>query len=510
MREKGWRSFWRYEALSALCNIIWLIMVCGISTIALSCMISKSVFGVILLPVLLYGIWFVMRRSVFLPAGFPYSAAWRALCLAGTLCMLWFACSARVELSWDWGKIIQAAGGYVADGEIGDADEVYFARYPNNQFWFVILVLLFKIVRRLNPSAGQDQFYLASVVMGCLMVTGAVILLYMTAKLLWGAKRAFLAGCAAYMCIPLYMWALYAYTDTAGMLMLMMLLYLYVRSEKSVGPLPYLCSMGGIGLAGALAWKIKVTVFIFMIALALVFLMKRISWKKLLAGLLVLALSFSLGKASVDAGIRQILPLDEEFCDRHEFPLTHWVMMSLGYGGFRQDDVDFTSGFPTYKEKRDANVREIKRRLQEKGVSGSLSFFFYKKQVRTWGDSTFGGCDYLSRHPVYPDGLLARLVTLEGDLNWLLLLYTSLYYGILLLGMLLSAYAAWRKRGREDGDDPLLAGRLTMAGIAVFLTIWECNARYLVVFLPLMILLCCEGFLELGKRGSIDARGGMP
>ena len=155
-------------------------------------------------------------------------------------------------------------------------------------------------------------------------------------------------------------------------------------------------------------------------------------------------------------------------------------------------------------------MREIKRRLQEKGVPGSLSFFFYKKQVRTWGDSTFGGCDYLSRHPVYPDGFLARLVTLEGDLNWLLLLYTSLYYGILLLGMFLSAYFAWRKRGQQNNQDHLLVGRLTMTGIAVFLTIWECNARYLVVFLPLMILLCCEGFLELRKRGSMDARGGMP
>ncbi len=508
MKRKGCRGFWRYETLSAACNTIWLIMVCGITIIALSCMISKTALAVILLSVLACGVWFLIKKKTWIPVNFPYSAVWWVLCPAGALCMFWFASSAQVELSWDWGKIIEAASGYVAEENMGD--KVYFARYPNNQFWFVILVLLFKIVRRLNPSAGQNQFYLASVVMGCLMVTGAVVLLYMTAKLLWGTKRAFFAGCAAYMCIPLYMWALYAYTDTAGMFMLMLLMYLYVRAEKSSKPLPYLCYMGGIGLAGAIAWKLKVTVFIFLIALVLVLLMKRLYWKKLLAGLLVLALFFSLGKVSVDAGIRQVLPLNKEFCNRHEFPLTHWIMMSLGYGGFRQEDVDFTSGFPTYNEKRDANVREIKRRLQEKGVPGSLSFFFYKKQVRTWGDSTFGGCDYLSRHPVYPVGFLARLVTLEGDLNWLLLLYTSLYYGILLLGMFLSAYFAWRKRGQQNNQDPLLAGRLTMTGIAVFLTIWECNARYLVVFLPLMILLCCEGFLELGKRGSMDARGGMP
>ena len=173
MKKKGCRGLWRYETLYAACNSIWLIMVCGITIIALSCMISKTALAVILLPVLACGVWFLIQKKTWISVDFPYSAVWWVLCPAGTLCMFWFASSAQVELSWDWGKIIEAASGYVAEENMGD--KVYFARYPNNQFWFVILVLLFKIVRRLNPSAGQNQFYRASVVMGCLMDSAGVL-----------------------------------------------------------------------------------------------------------------------------------------------------------------------------------------------------------------------------------------------------------------------------------------------------------------------------------------------
>lgn len=504
MKNREQNSFWRCGALMTGCNALWFFMLCGITVIALGSMVSKAFFAVLLLPFLLYGIWFLFHKKLLLPRNFPYGIAWWILCLAATLFMFWFAYSARVEsLSWDWGRIIRTAGKYVLTGHM--KDNVYYARYPNNQFWYMVMVVLFKIVHWFNPAAGQREFYLVSIAFGCLVVTGAIILLHMTANILWGAKKAFAAGCIAYLCLPLYMWALYAYTDTSGMLLLMFLLFLYVKAEKTEKLWQYTVYMGLIGLTGAIAWKVKVTVFIFVIAVFLVLLMKKVCGKKLLAGLLALALFFTLGKITADAGVSQVLALDEKFYDQHEFPLTHWIMMSLGYGGYRKEDVVFTSGFPTYKEKQEANVREIKRRLQEKGLPGSMRFFFYNKQVRTWGDSTFGGCDYLSREPVYPDGFLARFVTMEGDMNWLLLFYTSLYYGMLLAGMILSAYYGWKQR--NDKEDFLFVGRLTMVGIAVFLTIWECNARYLVVFLPLMILLSCDGYMGWRERLGENGKG---
>ena len=96
-----------------------------------------------------------------------------------------------------------------------------------------------------------------------------------------------------------------------------------------------------------------------------------------------------------------------------------------------------------------------------------------------------------------PDGFFEAFVTQEGAWNWLLLLYVSLYYGVLLAGMFLGGIAAWI--GREDRQ-PLLAGRVTIIGIFALMMIWECNSRYIVLFLPLMVLLSSEGYCKLRKQ----------
>lgn len=483
------------EVLGTGCQWIWLLMLYGIVIIALGSMVSKAFFAILLLPAVSYGIYRVVNRETLLPATFPYRGVWWLICGLGTILMMWIAYSVRVEsLSWDWGKVIRSASEYVLTGDL--QDKIYFARYPNNQFWYCVLVVVFKVVHWLAPAAELEQFYLVSIAMGCLMVSATIVLLHHIAGLLWNQKKAFVIGCMAWLCAPLYMWALYAYTDTAGMLLMMLLLYLYVKAYQSENMWQYGIYMGLFGLAGAAAYQVKVTVFILVLAAVIALILQRTSWKKALLGILALGIFFSLGSVTAKAGVSHVIPLEEEFCNQYEFPLTHWVMMSLDYGGYSQEDVDYTESFPSYEEKQKANIKVIKKRLKKKGFLGGLQFFCYNKQVRTWGDSTFAGCDYLSREPKNPDGFLERFVTTEGDMNWLCVFYTTLYYGLLLLGLLLSALGAVR---RKSADQPLFVGRLTMIGITLFLTIWECNSRYLVVFLPLMILLSGEGYGELRR-----------
>lgn len=487
-RGESTRSF--LELLGTGCQWIWLGMLYGIVVIALGSMVSKAFFAVLLLPPVFYGIYRTAGKETLLPQTFPYRAVWWGISVLGTVLMLFIAYSVRVEsLSWDWGKVIRSASEYVSTGAL--QDEIYFARYPNNQFWYCILTVVFGAVHRLAPAAGLEQFYLVSIAMGCLMVSATILLLHHIAELLWNRKRAFVTGCMAWLCAPLYMWALYAYTDTAGMLLLMILLYLYIKAFQSEKNWQYGIYMGLLGLAGAVAFQIKVTVFIAVLAIVIALILQKISWKKTLLGLLVLVLFLALGNRAAEAGVQRVIPLEEEFCDQYEFPLTHWVMMSLDYGGYSQEDVDYTESFPSFEEKQKANIKVIRQRLKKKGWLGGLQFFLYDKQVRTWGDSTFAGCDYLSREPENPDGFLGRLVTIKGDLNWLCIGYTTLYYGLLLLGLLFSALGTVRDK---RAGQPLFVGRLTMIGITLFLTIWECNSRYLVVFLPLMILLSAEGY----------------
>ena len=57
---------------------------------------------------------------------------------------------------------------------------------------------------------------------------------------------------------------------------------------------------------------------------------------------------------------------DEKMVDRYRFPVTHWIMMSLNseYKTHVDEDVDFTMSFDTYDDKKQANIREIKARLE--------------------------------------------------------------------------------------------------------------------------------------------------
>ena len=85
-------------------------------------------------------------------------------------------------------------------------------------------------------------------------------------------------------------------------------------------------------------------------------------------------------------------------------------------------------------------------------------------------------------------------------------LYSWPYYAMIILGLVLSGFSAFWKKTEESSVFSI--GRLTLLGIFLFLSLWECNSRYLVCFLPVMILVSADGLMEgwkllekrLGKR----------
>jgi len=79
---------------------------------------------------------------------------------------------------------------------------------------------------------------------------------------------------------------------------------------------------------------------------------KKNSWKKIIAGIVIVAISFGVGHELCNYVKSSVIPLEESYCDAYEFPLTHWIMMALGYGGYQQEDVDFTISFNSYEKKK--------------------------------------------------------------------------------------------------------------------------------------------------------------
>ena len=175
---------------------------------------------------------------------------------------------------------------------------------------------------------------------------------------------------------------------------------------------------------------------------------------------------------------------DEKMVDRYRFPVTHWIMMSLNseYKTHVDEDVDFTMSFDTYDAKKQANIREIKARLENISTPYEACKMAYHKVARTWDSGGFSYGKYLSRSD--PSGGLREVLH-----SRLLGSYVDGYHSAMLIAMAFGAvYAAGKHR-----HSVLFFSIVTLTGVILFFLIWENPPRYIVTFIPVIMLLCTAG-----------------
>ena len=107
------------------------------------------------------------------------------------------------------------------------------------------------------------------------------------------------------------------------------------------------------------------------------------------------------------------------------------------------------------------------------------------------------GDDYAGRFPVDENGIWQRVFTFHGSDHWIGLIYSWLYYIVLIVGILLSGIFAIR---RTNEQHKMLVLRIALFGIILFLSIWECNSRYLVAFIPVLIMTSADGIFMTREK----------
>ena len=408
-----------------------------------------------------------------------------------------------VKISWDWGRLLESAYNYTMTEEIDYPQ--YFMRYPNNQFWLVCLIGLFKLVKVCTMSVDFRVYKAVSIVISIFIVQLTIHFIYKTAKLLWDEKKAFLVGMVAIFYVPFYLYAMFLYNDTTGAFIAVLLLFYDVKQNKENNDKKKYLLFAIIGIWGAMALHVKVLVFIVFIAIVIemIFHYKI----KLLLGLLgVLVLTFVGTHVLLEMPVKNTLGFDKEESAKWEFPSTHWIMMALNsYGGFSQDDVNFTWGFDTYEEKKEQNILKIKERIYDRGFIETVKHIFYTKQLRTWTNSCLAGDNYVSRNPLHEQSLCQKVFSYKGEWHWVCLIYTWIYHITIMLGILLSAIMSIKMKISEQ---KLLSGKIAIFGLFLFLSIWECNSRYVFSMAPVMILVAADGiFMTLNwiehKKGIL-------
>ena len=112
------------------------------------------------------------------------------------------------------------------------------------------------------------------------------------------------------------------------------------------------------------------------------------------------------------------------------------------------------------------------------------------KKIRTCTNSTFASSDYIGRNPINKNVFNKYMSQEENDFIYYKI-YTDAYWIILLIGMILAVIY------KQNTDSTVFISKQVLIFYIIFLTIWECNSRYIVNILPIIILISGYGWYNL-------------
>lgn len=370
----------------------------------------------------------------------------------------------------------------------------YFCAFSNNNMYVRILQIYFSFLKLFNVT----DFLLSARVLNAIALLIAIIFSFLSTHKLFGIKTATKTLVVITLCPVFYVFIEWVYTLTLSLPFMMALFYVLVclRKSKSNIQTVLLCIISA--LLAVIGYLIRPTAIFPLIAFVLVnvFKFKIKNIKKCLicfiSFFLVGIVTFTAASDFANSKFKQTL-------DKNH-PITHWIMMGLGDGGgLSYDDYALTKSFgDTKQEKIQGNLKEISRRINEKGVIG-LAKHFSKKTAKTFTDGTFGIEARIS-HQQKPSSL-KQFINGKNDLFFTLYcqgfrVFVYLFAGIYLIKILLS----------KKNNHTLMPIIITVLGGYVFYLIWEAKQTYSLPFLIFTIILAVCGMDSLNNKISLKQK----
>lgn len=358
----------------------------------------------------------------------------------------------------------------------------YFYYFPNNLGATALLALWF----RLCTLLGLQDLFGCAVVLNALLLSATLVLTALTARRLAGVRCAAQATAAFLLYPPMWFGAAVFYTDFLSIVFPMLTLFLVLEGRRTCGK-RRIAAYALAGIVLGLGCLVKMTVLLCMIAFLICLTMER-RFKEAAAWAASGLLCVWLCAAGLNACVYPA-QLDPQKANSMATPVWHWVMMSLypqGNGGYRPEDYDFTRSFVDPDVRAKATRDEALARLKEMGPAGFGALALRKWQV-CWGDGTLNLGEMLDDMPLTP-GPLHELLLNQGSQHQT---YRMLCDGMLLCWLLTAT--ALCLRGAIRYQTPFwYAPPLCVAGLALFLLLWETNARYITNYIPLLILCAAQ------------------
>lgn len=301
-------------------------------------------------------------------------------------------------------------------------------------------------------------------------------------------------------------WKIAPYTDTYGMVFPIISIYFYVcyRNAKHVwSKYLYILLAIAVGMAGGM---IKPTVFIVVIAILGTEIICFLSdykkrWLYILTELLLVAVLIGGCRAYKNHLIDEIgLIYNEEI----EFSWQCYFYMGLNEnstGSYSADDSAIVGEFQTSKSERNsAAIERAVERIKNRGVFGSI-YFYLKKLVMTFNDGLFGWKTEVWVHDEYPVPMTSNTALTQR----LRSIFRGNGFGYDVGGYNTLCQLVWifsimgipgicLCKGKKKEEYGVLI--ISFLGIFFYQMLFEARARYLFVFLPLILPIAICGIQQ--------------
>ena len=414
------------------------------------------------------------------------------------------------EYGWDCGKVLKSAEELLINYEF---DSNYYSQYYNN----IYIMLFFKEVYNICSMIGITNFLYTSVLINIIAIDTSIFIIYLISKKIFGKYGGYASLLFSIPVLGLSPWMIVPYTDTLSMVFPILVFYLYLLIKENETQSKKMILSILLGICIVIGMLIKPTAIIIAIALILVKILfwewKQENIKRAGTVLLCVAigvfLSYAIAGWYKDKEIGKFV--SEEKSEQLEFPMTHFIMMGLktfqtedgkfAYGVFDQDDAVATASHDGKSNKVEYNLKEIKTRLQNMGITGYISFAYHKLNwILCDGSFFYGGEGSFHTSDPLTTGKLADVIQ---NFSYITSKNYDIYQSflqamwiIVQFFIIISIFLI-----KENGKDKnITIIRIVIFGICLFIVLFEGRSRYLINHLPFFILLATYGFMNIKKE----------
>jgi len=441
-----------------------------------------------------------------------WTSGWRRVAFGVTHAVLTLA-SCVVALAaykpfrggWDVDIISNAALSWARNGSLvdpalpGATGSGYFGTYPTN-------IPLLNVLHLIALLVGQNAFAMVTLLLGPVLASATVALVFDIARRHGSMSRALLAWLAAWALVGLSPWVAVPYTDTYTLLFPILLLFMVEKalSRQTIrGRLGWLV---GFGLVAGVGIQMKMTVVIVAIAVAAVIVAATLLRKgtRVAMGMCAVVLVSSTLVSTELTGIASRAALPTGMIQSQPWPAQYWILtgMSAPYGQWNSSVVALMDSTTSETVRAETAQVAVDERLRSLGLEG-YARFAYDKITWVYSDATFYALGEGQMSPVAPyaySNSIARVIQLAISPTGSLAnaIYATALQAVWLL-VLVGCLWTLARRLSTPFNWYVSVLALSVLGVTAYQLVGEARARYLLIFVPLFILLAVADSSQLRK-----------